>query len=248
MIRTTIEDGIGTIVLARPDRRNALTPDMLRAIAAAATELGGTCDAILMFGDGPAFCAGFDLDLCRDDAGGTVLGSLLEGLWDAVRVFRVQPCPVVMAVHGAAIAGGCALLGGGDIVIAERGTKLGYPVTRLGISPGVSAPFLSAQLPPGSVRELQLDPGLVTCERARELGLVSEVVDGVEVTMDRARRVAGELRSKPREAMRETRRWLGELASRGDRSERLGLETSLGLIGGEEVARLLPRAWAKRDA
>lgn len=248
MIRTAIEDGIGSIVLARPDRRNALTPEMLRAMTVAGAELSQTCDAILVHGEGPAFCAGFDLDLCRDDPGGAVLGQLLEGLWGAVRAFRSQPCPVVMAVHGAAIAGGCALLGGADIVIAERGTKLGYPVTRLGISPGVSTPFLSAQLPSGGVRELQLDPGLISCDRAWELGLVSEVVDGMEATMERARRVAMDLRSKPRQALRETRRWLVDLSSQGDRSESLGLETSMGLIGGDEIARLLPRAWARRDA
>jgi methylglutaconyl-CoA hydratase len=246
MIRTTIEGGLGRIAIARPERRNALTPDMLDALSRAANELGPACDVILMYGEGPAFCAGFDLDLCRDDPGGAVLGQLLEGLWGAVRAFQAQPCPVIMAVHGAAIAGGCALLGGADIVVAEHNTKLGYPVTRLGISPGVSAPFLSAQIPSGAVRELQLDPGLITCQRARDLGLVSEEVDGPEATIEQATRIALDVRSKPREAVRATRRWLQELSALPGEGEDMGLRTSMGLVGGDEVSRMLPRAWSGR--
>lgn len=246
MIRTTIDGGLGRIALARPDRRNALTPDMLNALSIAANELGPVCDAILMYGEGPAFCAGFDLDLCRDDPGGAVLGRLLEGLWGAVRTFQAQPCPVILAVHGAAVAGGCALLGGADIVVAERAAKIGYPVTRLGISPGVSAPFLSGQIPSGAVRELQLDPGLVTGQHALDLGLVSEVVDGSEAAIERATRIAQDLRSKPRDAARATRRWLQELSALPEGSQDSGLRTSMGLVGGDEVARMLPRAWSGR--
>lgn len=246
MIRTTIESGVGMLTLARPERRNALTPDMLSALAAEAQRLGALAQAILVTGEGPAFCSGFDLDLCRDDPSGQALRLLLVGLSDAIRALRDQPCPVVMAVHGAAVAGGCALLGGSDVTVAELGTKLGYPVARLGISPAVSAPFLISDLAQGSVRQLQLDPGLITASHAKEIGLVAEVASGVDATVARGREIANRLAANSSEAMRSTRRWVQELAAPPEAAVRSGLVTSLGLIGGIELETMLAQAWTGR--
>lgn len=234
------------LTLARPERRNALTPDMLGTLATEARRLGTIAQAILVTGEGPAFCSGFDLDLCRDDPSGQVLRMLLSGLSDAIRALREQPCPVVMAIHGAAVAGGCALLGGSDITVAEAETKLGYPVARLGISPAVSAPFLISDLAEGSVRQLQLDPGLISASRAKDLGLVAELASGVEATQARGRELADRLASNASEAMRSTRLWLQELSAPPDWVVRKGLDTSLGLIGGKELEAMLAQAWAGR--
>src|SRR5690606_9036453 len=81
--------------------------------------------ALLLCGEGPVFCAGFDLDTCRGEGGDEALRRLLRGLSGAIAGLRAQERPVVVAAHGAAIAGGCALLGGADVVVADAGAKLG---------------------------------------------------------------------------------------------------------------------------
>src|SRR5690606_31084299 len=89
--------------------------------------------ALLLRGEGPVFCAGFDLDACRHDP--LAMRALLTGLSATILALRTCPCPVVIAAQGAAIAGGCALLGGADFVVTDAQARFGYPVTLLGISP-----------------------------------------------------------------------------------------------------------------
>jgi len=219
------------LVLSRPERRNALTPAMLEDLAAN-IENAGDARALVLLGEGKAFCAGFDLDLCVGEGGDDNLRALLGGLSRCIVALRALHCPVVLGVQGAAIAGGCALLGGGDIIIAHADTKLGYPVTRLGISPAVSAPFLRA-IPDGQGRRLMLDPGLIDGRRAHAIRLVHELADEPTV---RATELAEQLAAKQPHALAATKRWLNELmpvdAGRG-------LSTSLSLVGSDESHALL---------
>ncbi len=231
---------IGTIerlVLSRPERRNALTPAMLDDLA---THLENAADAhaVLLLGEGKAFCAGFDLDLCVGEGGDDNLRALLAGLSRCIVAMRALPCPVVLGVQGAAIAGGCALLGGGDIVIASPDAKLGYPVTRLGISPAVSAPFLRA-IPDGQGRRLMLDPGLIDGRRAHETGLVHELSNEPAA---HAMELTERLTAKPPHALAATKRWLNELAPA---DAQRGLDTSLSLVGNAESHERLASALKK---
>lgn len=231
---------IGTIqrlVLSRPDRRNALTPGMLDDLAGH-IERAGDARAVLLLGEGKVFCAGFDLDLCVGEGGDANLRRLLEGLSRCIVAMRALPCPVVIGVQGAAIAGGCALLGGGDVVFAHPDAKLGYPVTRLGISPAVSAPFMSVA--PGQGRRLLLDPGLIDGRRAHQIGLVHELSDDPEA---RALEVAGTLAAKPPQALATTKRWLNDI---GHADARQGLDVSLSLVGNAESQQLLAAALQKK--
>lgn len=228
--------GVERLVLARPERRNALTPAMLDELMAH-VERAGDARAMLLLGEGAVFCAGFDLDLCVGEAGDANLGRLLVGLSRCIVAMRDLPCPVVVGVQGAAIAGGCALLGGGDVVVAHPDAKLGYPVTRLGISPAVSAPFMA--IAPGQARKLMLDPGLIDARRAYALGHVHELSDEPAA---RALELAEELAAKPGHAMAATKRWLHELTH--PEAQR-GLETSLSLVGNAESHELLSKALKK---
>ncbi|MFI4882833.1 MAG: enoyl-CoA hydratase/isomerase family protein [Phycisphaerales bacterium JB064] len=231
---------IGTIerlVLARPERRNALTPGMLEDLAEH-IERAHDAHVLLLLGDGKVFCAGFDLDLCVGDEGDANLRRLLEGLSRCIVAMRALPCPVVIGVQGAAIAGGCALLGGGDVVIAHPDAKLGYPVTRLGISPAVSAPFMGVA--PGQGRRLLLDPGLIDGRRAHEIGLAHELCDEPAA---RALELAEELAAKPAQSLAATKRWLNELAAVDAQQ---GLDISLSLVGNAESRQLLAAALQKK--
>lgn len=226
------------LILSRPERRNALTPAMLDDLA---THIENASDAhaLLLLGEGKAFCAGFDLDLCVGEHGDENLRSLLSGLSRCIVGMRALPCPVVLGVQGAAIAGGCALLGGGDIVFAHPDARLGYPVTRLGISPAVSAPFLRA-IPDGQGRRLMLDPGLIDGRRAHTMGLVHELSDEPAA---RGMELAEQLAAKPPHALTATKQWLNELSPA---DAQRGLDTSLSLVGNDESHTLLAAALQKK--
>ncbi len=229
---------VAVIRLNRPAQRNAMTPDMLDELIAAAGRLPASTRCLIVAGEGRVFCAGFDLALCQAHPDGSVMRALLSGLSRAITVLRELSVPVVVAAHGAAIAGGCALLGGADIVVADRAAKFGYPVVRLGVSPAVSAPFLGGAIGSGRARERLLDPSLIDGEEAHRVGLVHELVESPEEVLPRARAIAQMLADKPRGALAATRAWLFELEGLGS-APRRALDVSLSLAGGdEEQARL----------
>lgn len=204
--------------------------------------------AILLRGEGPVFCAGFDLDLCRDDGPEQgVMRAFLEGLSRTILAMRASPCPVVVAAHGGAIAGGCALLGGADVVVADRGARLGYPVVRLGISPAVSAPFLIESVGTGPARRRLLDPDLFDGAEGARLGLVHELVEDRDGVGARALEIAHELAGKPAKAIKATKRWVFETSDGGRMEGRAAraLDASVSLITGDEARERLRRMWRK---
>lgn len=248
MIRLEQIGPVALLLLDRPDRRNALTPDALGAMVAAAGSLAdsGGAGALILAGEGPVFCAGFDLSLCRGAPDGSAMRALLAGLSRAIRTLRALPIPVVVAAHGAAIAGGCALLGAGDVVVTDQGAKLGYPVVRLGISPAVSAPFLRLAVHDGPARERLLDPALITGAEAARIGLAHECVEHAKDVRPRALEIAHALAAKPRGAMAATKAWLSKIE--GTHIPHLAeraLNVSLSLAGGAEEAARLAELWRK---
>lgn len=245
MIRVREASGIGVISLARPEVRNALTPEMLEALRDEVRALGSRAGCVLIEGEGPVFCAGFDLSRCRESGDGSVMRALLRGLDGAVRAMRNCPAPVVVACRGAAIAGGCALAAGADFVVAERSAKLGYPVVLLGVSPAVSGPTLVPRIGAGAARARMLDPGLVSGAEAARIGLVTDLVDEADAVPGRAQDLACSLAAKGPGTMAATKAWLGELDRTGGEGSDAGLGVSLGLAGGAEERALLERFWGR---
>lgn len=245
-LRTDVHAGpagpIGVLTLTRPDRRNAMTPAMLREFPIAASTLASSCRVVVIAGAGKTFCSGFDLSLCKNSPDGAVLRELLTGLYDSIDALRALHVPVIAAVQGAAIAGACALLGGCDFVITHDQASLGYPVARLGISPAVSAPFLASSIGPGPARERLLDTGLITGARARSIGLASESLQSPDLVLPRALELAATLADKPPEAIAATRCWLMELDRHRIETSK-ALEASLALTGGPEERERLAAFW-----
>lgn len=210
MIRRELHDEVWVVTLDRADRRNALTPEMLAELDRAIQGTPPHARAILLAGAGTMMCSGFDLKLCVEHPG--TLETLLRGLSAIVARLRWgQDHPVVVAAQGGAIAGGCALLGAGDLVVADKHAKIGYPVTPLGISPAVSAAFLRRCVSDGKARERLLDPALISGQEAARIGLVHACVESSEHVLPKAMELAIGLAKKPREAIRETRRWMREI-------------------------------------
>lgn len=249
---------IALVLLDRPEKRNALTPDMLAALCKALEDAPRSHDAVVLAGEGKLFCAGFDLALCKADPSGGVMRSLLSGLSRACTIMRRTQKPVVVAAHGGAIAGGCALLGGADVVVCDIHAKLGYPVTKIGVSPAVSAPFLANNVTRGAAREMLLLPELMSGGEGYVRGLVHELVmqdfvidkshalvlESAEDMPAKVRKVsldiAAKLAGKPAHAYAATKNLLNTLeGSEQDGLIQAALEASLSLTGGEEEQRLL---------
>ncbi|MFZ2873495.1 MAG: enoyl-CoA hydratase/isomerase family protein [Phycisphaerales bacterium] len=237
---------VGEVAVLRLDRaakKNALTPAMLRDLVARVAGCA-SARAIVLSGVGDVFCAGFDLTLAKDDEG--ALAALITELASAVRALRDAPVPVVASAHGAAIAGGCALLCACDYVVADAASRIGYPALRLGISPAVSAPSLASAVGVGPARRLQLDPGVISGEEAARLGLVSDLLRTGAECEPRAILLAAQLSRKPAAALAHTKRWLNRIDPLcDDHSSEDGLRASLAGVGGAEQRRLLAQVWSR---
>ena len=249
MIRTSRSEGIAEIALDRATKRNALTPAMLDGLTDAVAELDADdgARAVLLRGEGESFCAGFDLKMCAEEEG--TLDALLRGLSRAVRAMRRCEKPVIICAHGAAIAGGCALLGGGDVVVTERAAKLGYPVVRIGISPAVSAPTLAGAIGGGAARERLLEPRVFSGEEAHELGLAHVCEGDASACLERGREIAHTASSHPIGAMRATKRWLnGTDGTNDEETFERALRASLGILGNEDERHALRSMWGAETA
>ncbi len=250
MIRRESHDAVWVITLDRADRRNALTPEMLAELDRAIQETPPHACAILLTGAGAMMCSGFDLKRCMEEPG--TLESLLRGLSAIVAKLRwQQPLPGVIAAQGGAIAGGCALLGAGDLVVADEHAKIGYPVTPLGMSPAVSAAFLRLCVSDGKARERMLDPAIISGKEAARIGLVHECVESPEHVLPKAMELAASLAAKPRDAIRETRCWMREvetaLGSRAQGQDATrALEASLSIIESPEQRERLAAMLASK--
>jgi len=239
--RTHSPRPVAIVLLDRPDKKNALTPAMLDDVCAALAQAGRRAGAIVLGGSGTAFCSGFDLSLCKDDS--RALAAMLTGLSRAIRLMRELSVPVVVAAHGAAIAGGCALLGGADVVVAHSACKLGYPVVRLGISPAITAPFLIGAIGAGRIRERLLGGQLVSGDEALACGLAHQLAASAEQVIDDAAALAEILTAKPACGIAATKAWMNELDG-ADRHANEALATSLSLVGSLEERERMQALWA----
>lgn len=173
----TSNDGAGvfTITLNRPEKRNALNIPLLEALCAAVDEANGDASvrAVVLRGNGPAFCAGLDLKEAGDPANShhsaELIARMLSGVYYSSKV-------TIAAVQGAALAGGAGLMSCCDLVIAAADATMGYPEVRRGMVAGLVMTFLRRQLHERHARELLLTGEIITAERAEELGLINRCV------------------------------------------------------------------------
>jgi enoyl-CoA hydratase len=135
VVRVERDGDVGICILDRPERRNALSTAVLEGLVAAFGELDAdpAIRAIVLRGEGKAFAAGADIDELAEIPGLASRTSRRRRLWDAI---QQRPKPVVVAVHGYALGGGCELALACDIVIAADDARFGLPETGLGIIPG----------------------------------------------------------------------------------------------------------------
>ncbi len=211
LVQLSFEGSIATIALNDPERRNAMSIAMFDALDEALSDVAPRSDihVLLLRGNGKAFCAGFELGAAVDDP--ALMKQYIDRLSATIRSLRRLPQVVVAAVHGAAIAGGCAMVSACDIVIASATAKFGYPVHKLGVSPAVNIPTLQQAIGPGAARSLLMSGELMDGTRAHRQGLVHHLTDDDEAVLAKAISMCQQLTEQSPQALRVTKRWLNEL-------------------------------------
>jgi methylglutaconyl-CoA hydratase len=184
-LRTALDEGVLTLTLDRPEKRNALSSALIESLHAALerADLDSDARVVLLRGAGEDFCAGADLDEllasadrppAENEAGALRLGNLFSRM-------RRLPKPVVALVQGRALAGGAGLVTGCDLAIAGTGAQLGYPEIQRGFVPAMVMTMLRRLAGEKVALDLVLTGRLLGAEEACRLGLVSRVVADAEL-------------------------------------------------------------------
>lgn len=234
-IRLTIEDDVAHLRLNRPDKMNALDPAMFEAIIEAGTQLGRCRDvrAVVLSGEGRAFCAGLDLDrLLATAKGEPMLPSVdltrrTHGIANyaqhLVWIWRELPIPVIAAVHGVAFGGGFQLALGADLRYLAPDTKLAVIEAKWGLVPDMCGTQLMSHLAREDVvRELTYTGRVFSADEALAYGFATRLADDpVAAALATAREIAG----RSPDAIRAAKRLLN-LSATCDAASGLAAETA----------------------
>ncbi len=198
-----------TLTLNRPDRRNALTielmSELVQAIEAATAD--DTQRVLILRGAGLSFCTGMDLHETADASKAHDSANLVAKMLLTLSQTRLI---TIASVHGAAVAGGAGIMSACDFAVAAEGTKIGYPEARRGLVAGLVLTFLRRQLRERDIRELLFTAELIDAARAREIGLVNRVVPAAELEAETGKIAAAVLQGAPN-ALASAKRLLSEL-------------------------------------
>jgi len=200
---------IRTIVLNRPERRNALTLDLLNELSAAVKVASDQPEerVLILRGAGAAFCTGLDLREAADHTKAHATAEMVARTFVTLSQTRLI---TIAAVHGAAVAGGAGIMSACDFVVAAERTKIGYPEVRRGLVAGLVMTFLRRQVGERNMRELLLGSELIDAERAKEIGLVNRVVAKDDL-MNEAQKFAQSVLQTAPGALTQTKRLIEEL-------------------------------------
>jgi methylglutaconyl-CoA hydratase len=215
MLALARDEQLAIVTLNRPDKRNAISyeliDDLLRALLEAENS---TAQILVLTGAGKAFCSGMDLDNLRsitqrtpeeNRADSQMMANLFRTLYDFPKV-------TIAAVNGPAIAGGCGLATLCDFTLASSDAKFGYTEVRIGFVPAIVSTFLLRQVGEKHARDLLLTGRIIGADEAFRIGLVNEVV-APEKLMESARGLAATLLQNSPVSLLATKRLLKKYSS-----------------------------------
>ena len=213
---TLAYDGpVATITLNRPDKRNAISYELIDEVLGALQKVGDSPAQILILtGSGKAFCSGMDLDNLRSITARTPEENYADSSTMA-RLFRTLyefPKITIAAVNGPAIAGGCGLATLCDFTLAASAAKFGYTEVRIGFIPAIVSTFLLRQIGEKQARDLLLTGRIIGADEALRIGLANEIVEPDKL-MERARELAASLMQNSPASLLATKRLLTRYAS-----------------------------------
>ncbi|MEO8726334.1 MAG: enoyl-CoA hydratase-related protein [Acidobacteriaceae bacterium] len=208
----SIEDRIAVITFNRPEKRNAVSYELIDELAHALAEVRSSpAQALIITGAGKAFCAGMDLDELKQLLGRTheqnvedsrKMANLFRSLYDF-------PLPTIAAVNGAAIAGGTGIATICDFTLAVPEAKFAYTEVKIGFVPAIVSTFLTRQVGEKVARDLLLTGRIFDAAEAQDMGLVNELV-ATEMLMPRAAELARLLLENSPASLRATKALLSQ--------------------------------------
>jgi len=183
-----VERGIARIALNRPERRNALDQELLSELREALREAAAdqSVRVVLLAGEGKEFCSGMDLRTFADDASGDLAkfqaeaGNMAGLLLD----MRRHPRPIVAAVQGRALGGGCGIATAADIVLATDSAQFGYPEINIGFVPAIVMALLRRLVSEKRAFELIALGEAISAETALEHGMINRVFSAESFEQD----------------------------------------------------------------
>src|SRR6266446_5997470 len=191
-LQLTFDDRVATLTLNRPEKRNAISFELIDDLLRALDEVAKSPALVLVLtGAGKAFCSGMDLENLKSLIGRSPEQNLKDSE-TMVRLFRALyefPKVTIAAVNGAAIAGGTGLAVLCDFTLAVPDAKFGYTEVKIGFLPAIVSVFLSRQIGEKRTRDLLLTGRILEPAEAKEIGLINEIVPA-EKLMDRAKELA----------------------------------------------------------
>jgi methylglutaconyl-CoA hydratase len=207
MIKSEIKNETGILTLNRPEKRNSLHPELVRQMKARLREFmdDDKIKILIITGEGKAFCAGADLEYLNKMRNYSSLENEKDSR-DLAELFLMIynfPKPVVAAVNGAAIAGGCGLASVCDIIVADEANgKFGYSEVKIGFIPAIVSTFLIRRVGEGLAKQLLLSADLIDGKRAYEIGFVNFLCsNALEFSLD----IASKLKSNSQQSMELTK-------------------------------------------
>ncbi len=204
------------VYLNRPSRRNALNTELLNELRSALTELelNATVRAVILTGEGKAFCSGLDLEELQQMHQKSFEESLADSrrYADVLKQIYLYSKPVIAALNGPAIAGGCGLASVCDLVVAARSARLGYTEAKIGFVAAIVSYFLARNVPEKTVRDLLFTARHIDADEAYRLGLVNEVVEDTEL-LTRVRELTRQVCANSAQSIRASKALLARTVS-----------------------------------
>lgn len=222
-MRLDINGDIATITLTRAEKRNAISLATMEELAASLAQIEASQARVaILTGEGKAFCAGMDLEMLQGRAPEHAAGDARKMADMFLGLYRF-PKPVIAAVNGAAIAGGCGLATLCDFTLAVPEAKFGYSEVRIGFLPALVSVFLTRQIAEKHAADLLLTGRIIDAAEAWRIGLIGEVVPA-EKLMSRATELAATLATNSPESLRRTKRLIRSYSGESiDREVQLAL-------------------------
>ncbi|GHE65251.1 enoyl-CoA hydratase [Roseivirga thermotolerans] len=216
-VEYTVKDRVATIMLNRPDKRNALNEQVVSELKQAFQKAATDSDAkvVVLAARGAAFCAGADLAYLQQLQKNTFEENLADSnhLKELFYQIYTHPKVVIAKIQGHAIAGGCGLATVCDFSFAVEQAQFGYTEVRIGFIPAIVKVFLLRKLGEGKAKELLLSGDLISAQDAREMGLINWVVKEDELDSSVAEFARKLVRKNSGQSMQFTKQMIARVQS-----------------------------------
>src|SRR5580700_7062510 len=210
-LKYEMDGAVATITFNRPEKRNAISSEMVKELLAGLGEVEAdpALRVLILTGAGKAFCSGMDLETLQAISTQTAAENLGDSREMARLFHRIYsfPKPVIAAVNGAAIAGGCGIATFSDITLAVPDAKFGYTEVRVGFIPALVSVLLRRQIGEKHAREILLRGCVIDAAEAFRLGMVTQIVPAEDL-LKRAHEAAAKFLQASPTSLRRTKRLL----------------------------------------